>query len=196
MADVQILSLDPRLGKFVEDCLSAIDGGAAAADQVDAIAPLMLDLLAGERDFLTEAHRRPNPDHYARNPIYVAEDGSMSLFTLVWLSGQWTPVHDHGTWGVVGVVDGVLEEKSFMPEGNAITGDSGIVLKRGGVILLTGGAVTSFVPNPDHIHETGVAAHREMAVTLHIYGRAMNNYHAYNIEQGTRKLIDIPQQES
>lgn len=196
MVDTQISSLDPRLGRFVEECLSAIDTGAATADQVDTIAPLMLDLLARERDFLAEAHRKPNPDHYARNPIYIAEDGSMSLFTLVWLPGQWTPVHDHGTWGVVGVVEGVLEERSFMPEGHKITGDSGIHLKRGGVILLTGGAVTSFVPNPDHIHETGVATDREMAVTLHIYGRAMHDYHAYDVEHGTRKLINIPQQES
>jgi len=28
---------------------------------------------------------------------------------LVWLPGQWTPVHDHGSWGVVGLVRGVLE---------------------------------------------------------------------------------------
>ena len=27
-----------------------------------------------------------------------------TLFALVWLPGQWTPIHDHGTWGVVGVV--------------------------------------------------------------------------------------------
>lgn len=196
MADPQLSTLDPRLARFIQECLSAVDGGAATADQVDAMAPLMLALLAGERDFLTDAHRKPNPDHYARNPIYVADDGSISLFTLVWLPGQWTPVHDHGTWGVVGVVEGVLEERSFMPEGHAITGDSGISLQRGGVVMLTNGAVTSFVPNPDHIHETGVPATREMAVTLHIYGRAMNDYHAYNLEQGTRKLINIPQQES
>jgi predicted metal-dependent enzyme (double-stranded beta helix superfamily) len=30
------------------------------------------------------------------------------------MPGQWTPVHDHGSWGVVGVVEGVLEERSYV----------------------------------------------------------------------------------
>ena len=50
-----------------------------------------------------------------------ASDASLSLYALVWLPGQWTPVHDHGSWGVVGV-------HMFSP-----------------------GTISSFVPNPDHI---------------------------------------------
>jgi molybdenum cofactor biosynthesis enzyme MoaA len=46
--------------------------------------------------------------------IYNAPDGSLSLYALVWLPGQWTPVHDHGSWGVVGVAEGVLEERSYV----------------------------------------------------------------------------------
>jgi 3-mercaptopropionate dioxygenase len=196
MTTNDLSSLHPRLSRFVEDCLSAIDAGAAPAAQVDAIAPLMLDLLAGDRHFLSDANRTPNPDHYARNPIYFANRGVMSLFALVWLPGQWTPVHDHGTWGVVGIVEGVLEERSFMTQGHQITSDAGIELHRGGVVLLTDGAVTSFVPNPDHIHETGVPAKRKMAVSLHLYGRELNDYHAYDVERGTRKMINIPQYRS
>ena len=77
-----------------------------------------------------------------------------------------------------------------------ITGDTGIRLRRGGVILLNPGCVTSFVPNPDHIHMTGVAAEREMCVSLHLYGRNMNSFHTYDVAAGTRRMIDVPHQES
>lgn len=188
--------LHPRLQGFVSDCLDRVETAAAPWAQADALAPLMLELLAADDDFLAPAHRVSRPDHYARNLIFSEPAGRMSLFALVWLPGQWTPIHDHGTWGIVGVVEGMLEERSFMPDGHAIMRDDNIRLLRGGIILLTAGAVTSFVPNPDHIHETGVPEGQPTAVTLHIYGRNLNNYHVYDLAGGSRRLLDIPQYES
>ncbi|MFC5429813.1 hypothetical protein ACFPTO_13545 [Paraburkholderia denitrificans] len=49
---------------------------------------------------------------HTRNLIHEAPDKSLSLYALVWLPGQWTPVHGHGSWGVVGVIEGTLEERS------------------------------------------------------------------------------------
>jgi hypothetical protein len=46
-----------------------------------------------------------------------------------------------------------------------ITADHGIRLKRGGVILLKEKSISSFAPNPDHIHMTGVPDARAMAAT-------------------------------
>jgi predicted metal-dependent enzyme (double-stranded beta helix superfamily) len=102
----------------------------------------MRTLLESERSFLKPAHFRSNPLHYERNAIYISPDQSLSLFALVWLPGQWTPVHDHGSWGVVGVVQGLLEERSYMAVDGEITTDTGIRLRRGGVILLNPGSVT------------------------------------------------------
>ncbi len=83
------------------------------ADCVLAVAPLMHRLLKEANDFLRPEHLRADPNHYARNAIYIPEDRSLSLFALVWSPGQWTPVHDHGSWGVVGVLKGVLEERNY-----------------------------------------------------------------------------------
>ena len=157
---------------------------------------MMQRLLQGDRTFLEASHFRADPDHYARNAVYIAEDGRLSLYTLVWTPGQWTPVHDHGTWGVVGVIRGVLEERNHTRTDHNNETDEGIVLQRGGVILLAEGTVTSFVPNPDHIHRTGVPKDREQAVSLHLYGRTMNRFHIYDVEAGTRELIDVFHNES
>lgn len=69
--------------------------------------------------------------------------------------------------------------------------DDGIELVRGGVILLPSGSVTSFLPDPDHIHITGVSAERPCAISLHLYGRMMNNYHIYDVEAGTREMVQV-----
>ena len=188
--------MDRSLDRFIHDAHAVIDRHEDAADRVTLIAPLMRRLLACDKAFLTLDHFRSNPHHYERNAIHISPDGSLSLFALVWLPGQWTPVHDHGSWGVVGVVQGWLEERAYMAIDGEIAADSGIRLRRGGVILLNPGAVTSFVPNPDHIHMTGVAADSETCVSLHLYGRNMSSFHIYDVAAGTRRLIDVPHQES
>ena len=180
------------LAEFVADCESIVAETEGAADRVTAVAPLMQRLAGGAEDFLSAEHMRSEPDHYARNAIHIAPSGNLSLFALVWLPGQWTPVHDHGAWGVVGIVRGVLEERSYMSASGDIVSDRGIRLRRGGVILLNPGSVSSFVPNPDHIHMTGVAEERETCISLHLYGRNMNSFHIYDVAAGTRRLVDVP----
>jgi len=184
------------LDRFVAACREVIAGTDDAADRVTEIAPLMRDLLESTESFLRPEHYRSDPAHYARNAIYICPNGELSLFALVWLPGQWTPVHDHGSWGVVGVVEGLLEERAYMSADGDIRGDSGIRLRRGGVVLLNPGAVTTFVPNPDHIHVTGVAATRARCVSLHLYGRNMDSFHIYDVGAGTRRLINVPHYKS
>ncbi len=166
------------------------------ADCVLALAPLMLDLIEHAGTFLEPQHYRSTSAGYTRNLIYQASDSSLSLYALVWLPGQWTPIHDHGSWGVVGVVEGVLEERSYVRLSPDRGSDGDIDLARGGIILLRQGAVTSFVPNPDHIHVTGVPAERPRAVSLHLYGRTMSDFNIYDVGARTRRRIEVAHNES
>lgn len=188
------------LDQFIADSAALARAYPEPADCVAAIAPLMRALLQHADAFLAPKHLRADPVHYARNAIHVAPDQSLSLYALVWTPGQWTPVHDHGSWGVVGVLRGALEERSYIRTGahdaNTRAADSGIELQRGGVILIGPGSVTSFVPNPDHIHLTGVGADRPEAVSLHLYGRHMNSFHLYDVAAGTRRKVNLEHNES
>lgn len=184
------------LAHFISHAVSCTREYPEPADCVRSLAPLMLELIDEATTFLEARHYQSDPDHYARNLVYNAPDGSLSLYTLVWLPGQWTPVHDHGSWGVVGVLEGVLEERSYVRLSADRGADEGIDLARGGVILLARGAVTSFVPNPDHIHETGVPPGRSRVVSLHLYGRTMNSFNTYDVAAGTRHRVDLEHNES
>ncbi len=84
-----------------------------------------------------------------------------------------------------------------MHEGNH-PGDAleNINLVQGGVVLLPPGAVTSFVPNPDHIHISGNPSTNDRVVSLHLYGNAMAGFHIYNRSMKTRKWIEVSHNES
>jgi predicted metal-dependent enzyme (double-stranded beta helix superfamily) len=187
--------MDQRLTEFIAACDKLAGGGQDAGANVAAIAPLMLELVRAGRSLLDPDHLREDPEQYARNAIHVGEADGVSLFALVWLPGQWTPIHDHGTWGVVGVLDGVLEERAFLPATGWDDADY-YPLTPGGIVFLSPGSVSTFVPNPDHIHVTGVPEDREPVVSLHLYGRLMNSFHLYTPEHASRRLIDVPHYES
>lgn len=186
----------PALDAFIAEAGACSRREHTAADCVLALAPLMQALIEQAGSFLEPCHYRSSDAGYARNLIFDAPDASLSLYALVWLPGQWTPVHDHGSWGVVGIVEGVLEERSYVRLSPDRGADDGIELARGGTILLARGAVTSFVPNPDHIHITGVPKGRPRAVSLHLYGRTMSDFNLYDVEAGTRRRICVAHNES
>ena len=185
-----------NLEAFIGRCRGVIAAEGEPADIVHRIAPLMRALLLSRKGFLSPEHFQSDPASYARNAVHVSDDGDLSLFVLVWLPGQWTPVHDHGSWGVVGVLSGVLEERNYMSVDGEIKSDHGIRLRRGGGTLLPEGAVSTFVPNPDHIHVTGVPEDRAQATTLHLYGRNMNSFHIYDLAAGSRRLVAVPHYQS
>ena len=188
--------MDSRLNDFIAACNNIAGPDRDAGECVATIAPLMLELVSGGGVVLDDAQKQDDPAHYSRNALHVGGPDELSLFALVWRPGQWTPVHDHGTWGVVGILEGVLEERAYLPTGELIAGDVEIDLVPGGIVLLSPGSVSTFVPNPDHIHMTGVAADRERVVSLHLYGRYMNSYHFYDLETKTRRHIDVSHFES
>lgn len=188
--------MDSRLEAFVAECDCLARTHAGAGECVARAAPRMLDLAAMGLDLLSPEQRRDDPRSYARNALHLGSQRGVSLFALVWRPGQWTPIHDHGTWGVVGVLEGVLEERSFVPRSYEVDDADAIELLPGGISLLSPGSVSTFVPNPDHIHMTGVPEDRETAVSLHVYGRLMNSYHFYDRDAGTRRLVAVEHFES
>ncbi|MEN9628931.1 MAG: hypothetical protein RJA10_2158 [Pseudomonadota bacterium] len=186
----------PALQAFIDEALAHAAAHADPSDAVLAIAPLMMRLLQHAGSFLRPEHFQGSDAGYSRNLIHAAPDHSLSLYSLVWQPGQWTPVHDHGSWGVVGVFEGVLEERSYVRLSADTGADQGIALARGGIVLLPPGAVTTFVPNPDHIHITGVPDERPRAVSLHLYGRTMNDFNLYDVAAGTRRRVNVSHNES
>src|SRR5947209_19687858 len=71
-------------------------------------------------DALTAEQRLGSPDDYCARTLHVESDGSFSIVALVWRPGQITRIHDHITWCVLGVIQGIEHEELFDADLNLI----------------------------------------------------------------------------
>jgi predicted metal-dependent enzyme (double-stranded beta helix superfamily) len=122
------------------------------------------ELVAGQlrrhlptRDVLTAEQRFGSPDGYRSHTLHVEPDGSFSIVALVWRPGQITRIHDHMTWCVFGVIQGVEHEELF-------DGDLKVIGHSDNHV----GDVSGFAPPGDihRVHNTGDTT----AISIHIYG--------------------------
>jgi 3-mercaptopropionate dioxygenase len=108
-------------------------------------------------DVLTAEQRLGSPDGYRSHTLHVEPDGSFSIVGLVWQPGQLTRIHDHVTWCVFGVIQGVEHEELFDADLNLIGRSDNHV-----------GDVSGFAP-PGDIHRVHNTA-EETAISIHVYG--------------------------
>src|SRR5262249_41244523 len=109
MSDEFVLDT-PAMHAFVADVHSTIAAAGSPADACDALRPRFSELLA-DADWLPAVYQDDAPESGMGGGIgqwllYRAEDGSLSLFSLVVPPGSETPIHDHLAWGLVGLYRG------------------------------------------------------------------------------------------
>jgi 3-mercaptopropionate dioxygenase len=130
-------------------------------------------------DALTSEQRRGDPESYLSHPLYIAPDGAFSIVALVWRLGQMTPVHDHVTWCVFGVIQGVEYEELFTLD------EDGRCLVPAGTNLNRTGDVSGFAP-PGDIHRVRNVGDRT-AISIHVYGTDVSR-----IGSSVRRYYELP----
>ena len=128
---------------------------------------------------LTAAERQGDPAGYRQHLLHAEPDGSFSVVGLVWRPGQVTPVHDHVTWCVTGVLQGAEYEELF-----AVTA-GGVALEQVGAAENGPGEVTGFAP-PGDIHRVRNRG-AGPAVSVHIYGADIAR-----LGTSVRRVYDLP----
>jgi 3-mercaptopropionate dioxygenase len=106
---------------------------------------------------LSAEQRLGSADGYRSHTLHVEPDGSFSIVALVWRPGQVTRIHDHLTWCVFGVIQGVEHEELFDADLNLIGHSDNHV-----------GDVSGFAP-PGDIHRVHNTA-GTTAISIHVYG--------------------------
>jgi predicted metal-dependent enzyme (double-stranded beta helix superfamily) len=129
-------------------------------------------------DILTAGQRGGEPAGYCSHLLHAEPDGSFSVTALVWRPGQVTPIHDHVTWCVFGVIDGVEHEERY------VLLDDGW-LEQDGVSVNPAGDVSSLAP-PGDIHRVRNAG-TQTAISLHVYGTDISR-----LGSSVRTIYDLP----
>lgn len=183
-------SFHPELKKFIQDVYELVNNNNDEEPLTKGIASLLKPLLQVE-GFLNKEYLSSDPQKIADSTdymVYVAPDSSFSILSCVWAVGQSSPVHDHCTWGVVGVVQGMeIETHYYKP----IDGKEE-VLKPKEVHFLQKGDVLVCCTKDDDIHDVRSGHVGEPCVGFHVYGGNIKDIkrHVYDPITGKRKLWD------
>jgi len=130
-------------------------------------------------DLLGQAQLQGDPAGYQTHVIHVEPGGSFSIAVMVWRPGQVTPIHDHVSWCVTGVMQGTEYEEIFAPGpgGQHLTE----VIRRQN----PPGTVAGFAP-PGDIHRVRNCG-SGIAVSLHVYGANLAE-----LGSSIRRVYDLP----
>jgi 3-mercaptopropionate dioxygenase len=142
---------------------ATIASAGGPEDACDAIRPRFAQLLA-DPDWLPAAYQEAVPESGMGGGIGQwllcrAEDGSLSLFSLVVPAGSETPIHDHLAWGLVGLYRGTQDEDIYARRDGALE----LVEQR----ALVPGDFYALLPPRDDIHRVRTTS-AETSVSIHL----------------------------
>ncbi len=145
-----------RLSSLVAGIRTVVDARADWSETAQLVADQLRRHLPGP-EVLTADQRLGSPDDYCAYPLHAEADGSFSIVALVWRPGQITRIHDHVTWCVFGVIQGIEHEELFDADLNLVGRSENHT-----------GDVSGFAPPGDvhRVRNTGA----QTAISIHVYG--------------------------
>ncbi len=167
--------------EFVSEVQAAIAAAPSPADACERIRPRFAQLLA-DPDWLPVEYQADAPGSGMGGGIGQwllcrAEDGTLSLFSLVVPAGSRTPVHDHLAWGLVGLYRGTQDEEIYSRRDDALE----LVEQR----ALVPGDFYVLLPPRDDIHRVRTTS-AETSVSIHLLTNDTGCVwrHAYDPDSG------------
>jgi 3-mercaptopropionate dioxygenase len=154
----------PVVRAFISGVQEAIAAESSPAAACETIRPRFAELLS-DGDWLPAEYQAAAPESGMGGGIGQwllcrADDGSLSLFSLVVPPGAQTPVHDHLAWGLVGLYRGTQDEEIFIHRAG---GSLELVERRS----LSPGDFYVLIPPHDDIHRVRTTS-AETSVSIHL----------------------------
>ena len=141
----------------------------------------MCRLIKSRAVFLPECVFEPVEGHYARRELYACPERGTSVVAMTWAPGQGTPIHDHcGLWCVEGVWQGQLEITRYELEEE--DGER-CRFSRHETLMAGAGTAGSLLP-PHEYHTIRNPSPDQVAISLHVYQRAMGQCATFAPEGG------------
>jgi len=158
--------------------------GDAEDAMLERARPLLADLIAKD-DWLPEPFTRPDATRYSQYLLHCDPLERFSLVSFVWGPGQRTPVHDHGVWGLVGMLRGSeISIPYTRSEGQP-------ALRAGAPERLTPGCIEAVSPRLGDIHEVANALDDRPSISIHLYGANIGavRRHVFDPVTGASKMF-------
>lgn len=153
------------LEPFFDDIRSIVKRGGTETVVTQGVADRLGRLLATGQDFIPDQLAQPSRDGYALYALHVEPDGSFCVASAVWDVTQKTPIHDHGTWGVIGIYRGVEHEARYAPNPSVVDGPPVFLHEHD----VPAGSVTICCTTDADLHQVSCASEIP-CVGIHVYG--------------------------
>jgi len=172
-----------RLRDFVVAFGGLLDGGPDEGDLLRQGAALLKSLILVD-DWLPERYAQPATDSYRQYLLHADGAERFSVVSFVWSPGQTTPIHDHTTWGLIGMLRGAEVEQHYAhrPDGR--------LEPEGEPHRLETGAVDAVSPSIGDLHRVSNAYNDRVSISIHVYGGNIGAVRRAVYEQdGTSRLF-------
>jgi 3-mercaptopropionate dioxygenase len=143
---------------------------------------LLLTELVVADDWLPTIFAVPHPQHYQQYLLHCDPLERFSVVSFVWGPGQETPVHDHRTWGLVGVLRGAEISRRYVRLADGRL--QALAPER-----LDRGSVDAVSPTIGDLHDISNAFADRSSISIHVYGANIGTKRraVYNRETGEEK---------
>tara|TARA_B100000929_G_scaffold106010_1_gene83937 strand:- start:89 stop:769 length:681 start_codon:yes stop_codon:yes gene_type:complete len=154
------------------------------------LANISLTTLINSQSLISEnIFNKFHTSDYKRYRLYSDPDHGFIVMAVVWSPGASTPIHDHGTWGVVGVLKGSLSVTNYKWVKNLSQSNNKSIVECDSISAKEG--QTTFVLPPDKdIHMVG-NPNTTYSVSIHTYGKELKRYNVYDIENNKIEKIEL-----
>jgi predicted metal-dependent enzyme (double-stranded beta helix superfamily) len=162
---------------------------AGATDRraaVEQVRPLLASLLERD-DLLDDRYKLVTDEGRVRYSYYRSADGSLTIGGPIFQPGRPTFVHNHNTWGVIGIYSGRQRTGRFLRTDDGATPGKATLVKTSEE-LLGRGSIYFLLP-PDDIHQ--IEAVDEPSLSIHVLGVDLKQQHRqfFDVEAGTYRDV-------
>ncbi|WP_340268737.1 cysteine dioxygenase family protein [Sphingobium mellinum] len=173
-----------RLRTFVTELADLMDIHQDEPALLAAAAPLLGQLVAHD-DWLPAQFSAPGSRDYQQYLLHCDSRQRFSIVSFVWAPGQSTPIHNHQTWGLIGMLRGCEVNQSYVID------EAGIPRPKGAPERLTPGNVEMLSPTTGDIHKVWNYYEDRPSVSVHVYGANIGAVKrlSYDAEGGSKTFI-------
>jgi predicted metal-dependent enzyme (double-stranded beta helix superfamily) len=172
-----------RLQQFVREVESTLSTPEDEDHVLQRVGQAMRQLV-GVDNWLASEMAIPHPLFYQQYLLYCDPRRRFSVVSFVWGPGQYTPIHDHTVWGVIGMLRGAEIAQDYRRT------DKGMELD-GPQKRLRAGEVTVVSPRVGDVHLVSNAHDDQVSISIHAYGTDIGQQRRHVFDPVTGVIKDF-----
>jgi len=127
-----------------------------------------LGRLLADMKWLDPRYYEPRPEGSVQYLLNNSSVGKYTITSVVFWRGYCTAVHNHGTWGIIGIWRGEEQEERFKRVDDRTRADH-VQLRPAGTLTNTPGSICHLIPPDEEIHRICTVS-PEPSYSIHVYG--------------------------